>query len=92
MTTNFLATLAVTCYVATGHPAADVKLPVAGATCAGPRSLPLGTRLLVEGVGVRTVTDRLARRYDSRIDVFVADRQQALRWGLRRRKVWMIAK
>lgn len=88
--TNFLGTLIVTAYVATGHPAANGKLPVADVTCAGPRCLPLGTKVYVEGVGLRTVTDRTARRYDGRVDLFYGDRGAALRWGKQERKVWVV--
>ncbi len=88
--TNFLATLAVTAYVATGHPDASGHAPIAGITCAAPRSIPLGTRLYIDGVGERIVTDRTARRYDGRVDLFMGDRRAAVKWGKRWRKVWIV--
>ena len=89
--TNFLAILAVTAYCATGNPAANGKMPVKGITCAAPRSIPLGTHLFIDGVGERIVTDRTARRFDGRVDLFYGtNRQAALKWGKRLRKVWIV--
>jgi len=64
-----------------GGPTASGRMPVAGITVAGPRSVPFGTRVRIEGVGVRVVQDRLAKKYDERFDVYFADHQQALRFG-----------
>lgn len=70
-----------------GGPTASGKMPVAGVTCAGPRSVPFGTRVHIEGVGVRVVQDRLARKYDKRFDVFFSSHAEALKFGKRRLKV-----
>lgn len=61
--------------------------PRQGITCAAPRSIPFGTRLNIEGLGVRVVEDRLAKRYDSRIDIYFANHQDALKFGKRTLKV-----
>jgi 3D (Asp-Asp-Asp) domain-containing protein len=55
-----------------------------GVTVAAPRRIPFGTRLRLPGIGTRIVQDRLARRYDSRLDVFVATHAEAVRFGVRR--------
>lgn len=55
--------------------------PTQGVTIAAPRRIPFGTRLNIEGLGVRTVQDRLARRFDNRIDVFFASHADALQFG-----------
>jgi 3D (Asp-Asp-Asp) domain-containing protein len=74
-----------------GGPTASGKMPVVGVTCAGPRSIPFGTRVRIEGVGVRVVQDRLAKRFDNRFDVFFGSDEQAheraLRFGKRQLKV-----
>lgn len=67
-----------------GGPTASGRMPVAGVTIAAPRRIPLGTRLHLEGLGVRRVDDRLAPRFDARIDVYFPTHAQALRFGKRR--------
>ena len=67
--------------------AANGKPPVEGVTCAGPRRLPLGTVVWIEGVGRRVVTDRTARRYDGRFDVYFKSHRDAKRFGIRQAKV-----
>ena len=52
-----------------------------GVTVAASRKIPMGTRLRIEGVGVRVVQDRLATRYDDRVDVFFARHEDAVRFG-----------
>ena len=73
----------VTAYVATGERTADGHWPKVGRTCAAPRAIPFGTRLHIAGVGWRIVTDRTALKYDGRIDIYVASRSTALKWGKR---------
>jgi len=70
-----------------GGPTASGKMPVAGVTVAGPRSIPFGTRVWIEGVGERVVQDRLARKYDGRFDVYFSSHAEALRFGNRTLKV-----
>ncbi len=52
-----------------------------GVTVAASRSIPMGTRLRIEGVGVRVVQDRLAPRYDDRVDVFFTRHEDAVKFG-----------
>lgn len=70
-----------------GNPTASGKMPKVGVTIAAPRSIPFGTKLHIQGVGVRTVQDRLPLRYDSRIDVFFGSHQEAKRFGIKKLKV-----
>src|SRR5882672_9892076 len=67
-----------------GQPAANGKMPTAGVTAAGPRALPFGTRLFIEGVGERIVEDRQPKRFDDRIDIFMPDHETALKFGVRK--------
>lgn len=76
-----------TCCGKANQPTASGKAPVQGVTVAGPRRIPLGTWVEIEGVGKRRVDDRLARRYDNRFDVFFASHAQAKRFGVRQLRV-----
>ena len=52
-----------------------------GVTVACPPSLAFGTRLLIEGVGERVCHDRGGGIVEGRLDVYIADLQQALKFG-----------
>jgi 3D (Asp-Asp-Asp) domain-containing protein len=56
-------------------------------TCAGPRRYPFGTVVTIEGIGRRILTDRLAKRYDNRIDLFFPTHQEAKAFGIREAEV-----
>ena len=60
--------------------------PMQGRTVAASRSIPLGTRIHIEGLGWRVVEDRTARRYDGRVDIYFASHKDALNWGIKQRK------
>jgi len=75
------------CCGTAGQPAASGRMPAVGVTVAGPRSLPFGTRLRIEGLGERIVQDRPPKRFDDRLDVFMADHESALKFGVRKLKV-----
>ena len=77
------------CGVAYG-PAANGHRPIVGLTVAGPRWIPLGTRIYIEGIGLRIVTDRLAPAFDARFDLFVADHRTAQHFGLQRRRITIL--
>lgn len=70
-----------------GRRTASGEVPKAGVTIAAPRRIPFGTRLWIEGLGWRVVQDRLAKRYDNRIDVFVNNHHAALAFGKQRKLV-----
>ena len=52
-----------------------------GVTIAASRKIPFGTRVYIPKLGWRVVQDRLAVRYDSRMDVFFESHQAALEFG-----------
>lgn len=66
---------------------ASGRAPVAGITIAAPRRFKLGTTLNIEGVGVRRVDDRLAKKYDHRIDLFFSRHSDAKKWGVKKLNV-----
>jgi 3D (Asp-Asp-Asp) domain-containing protein len=80
----------VCCGKWSGGPTASGKMPKQGVTCAAPRRIPFGTRLWIEGVGVRVVQDRLSPKFDSRIDVFFRTHAEAKKFGKRMLKVRMM--
>lgn len=92
--TNMVVTAYCACQIccgsgATGITASGAK-PVEGITIAAPRRIPFGTRCHIEGIGWRTVQDRLAPRFDDRLDIYFHRHQDALRWGIRRCRVTFV--
>lgn len=71
----------------TTHKTADGHTPIEGTTCAASRSIPFGTKLHIEGVGDRIVQDRLAKRYDDRIDIYFNNHNKAIQFGKKKLKV-----
>ena len=60
---------------------ASGKPPVQGRTVAASRSIPLGTRIHIEGIGWHVVEDRLAKKYDGRVDVYFKLHSDAIKFG-----------
>ena len=61
--------------------------PRAGFTAAGPRNIKLGTRIYIEGVGMRTVEDRTARKFDGTWEVFLNRHSDARKFGRKQLKI-----
>ena len=96
MITNIVVmTITAYCHCAqcngkSGQPTASGKMPSITTTIAAPRSLPFGTKILIPSVGWRTVHDRLARKYDNRIDVFMSSHKKARKFGIRKETVTIV--
>ncbi|WP_226568169.1 3D domain-containing protein [Bacillus stratosphericus] len=79
-----------------GHP--DYGVTASGArtktghTIACPPSMPFGTRLNIEGIGVRTCEDRGGAITEGHIDLYVADVAEAQSFGRQRLKAEFITK
>lgn len=69
---------------------ASGKPAIEGITIAASRSIPFGTKLYIEGIGTRIVRDRLAKKYDDRIDVFMENHDKALKFGKKRLTVTVV--
>jgi len=80
----------VTAYTHTGNRTASGRWPIVGRSCAGPRSLPLGTVVWIDGVGLRIVEDRTHKRYDGRFDVFMETEAECLQFGKQKLTVEVI--
>ena len=90
--TNVIITAYCACKVCCGPNAsnhcADGKTPVAGVTVAASRQFKLGSHLKIQGMtNDFIIQDRLANRFDSRVDVFFTRHQDALRFGRKVRTV-----
>ena len=72
-----------------GNPAvtASGDRPIPGQTVAADKSIPFGTRVWIEGVGVRTVNDRGGAIKRGRLDLCMETRNEALQFGRQKRKV-----
>lgn len=76
---------------------ASGRKPVEGITVAASRKIPLGTRIKLTVPGSFTnrlfrVDDRLARKYDARVDIYMDDHEKALQWGLKKGSFTIIKK
>ena len=66
-------------------------MPEVGKTVAAPRNIPFGSVLHIQGVGYRRVDDRLAKKYDDRVDVFFATHAEAVRFGKQQLQVQVVS-
>jgi len=66
---------------------ASGQAPVPNETVAAAKDIPFGTRVWIEGVGVRTVNDRGGAIKRGRLDLCMETRDEALQFGRQRRKV-----
>jgi len=89
--TNAIVTAYCCCTLCCGKQAAGIaangKAPVEGVTVAGPRNIPLGTQIHIEGIGYRVVTDRTAKRFDGRFDIYFRDHDDAKKFGKQKLKI-----
>ena len=95
MTNTILATITAYCLCNHCCPTsshglnAAGKRPVANRSIAASRSIPLGSRVLIQS-HTYIVDDRLARRYDHRFDIFMSSHRQALNFGIKTNTVTII--
>lgn len=72
---------------------ASGTVPKQGRTIAASRHLPMGARVYVPSRGWHYVEDRTSRRYDRRkmptVDIYMNSREEALKWGSRRIRVYV---
>ena len=61
--------------------------PMQGRTVAASRSIPLGTRIHIEGIGWRVVEDRTAKRFDGRVDIYFRSHDEAKKFGKRKLQI-----
>lgn len=82
--------LIATGYTYTGHNTASGASPHYGVAAVDPGVIKMGTKLYVEGYGYATALDRGGAIRGKRIDLFFESYNEAMRWGTRRVKVYVI--
>ena len=66
-------------------------MPQVGVTVAvDPKVIPLGTKIYIEGLGVRIAQDTGGAIKGNKLDVFVATTAEAYQLGRQNRKVWVV--
>jgi len=96
-TLSLLVTAFCTCVLCTGvwfgHPTSTGTRPVAGRTLAcDPKVFPMGTEILIEGVGVRTCETVGGAIKGRHVDLYVRTHHEGIRFGVqeaRGRVVWV---
>ena len=71
---------------------ANGSKPTQGITIAASRSLPFGTMIHIPSVGWRKVEDRLAKRFDKRVDIYFTKHKDAKKFGIRRETIQIVTK
>lgn len=80
----------VTAYTWTGFPCANGNYPSDGYTIAC-NSLDFGTKVFIEGIGIRTVEDRGPSWLGSEwCDVYMSSYGACVQWGSRQKRVWRL--
>jgi len=74
-------------YIGNPSVTASGDKPIPGQTVAAAKDIPFGTRVWIEGVGIRTVNDRGGAIKRGRLDLCMATKEEALQFGRQRRKV-----
>lgn len=91
-TINFSKTLRMnaSAYSHTGNNTASGIYPHKGTVAVDPRVIPMGTKLYIEGYGYATALDVGSAIKGNKIDLFFETKAQALRWGRRPVKVYIL--
>ena len=85
---EYLGKWRITAYAYTGSPCANGNFPSTGYTIAC-NSLPFGTQVYIDGVGVRVVEDRGPEGLGSAwCDLYLGDVSDCIVWGDQYRDVW----
>lgn len=79
-----------TAYTYTGNNTASGKPPHFGVAAVDTRIIPMYTRLYVEGYGYAIALDRGSAIKGNRIDLFYETRAEAIKWGVKRVKVYIL--
>ncbi|MBR3041988.1 MAG: 3D domain-containing protein, partial [Eubacterium sp.] len=85
---TYIGSYELTAYIATGNPCASGVYPTVEHTVAC-NSLPMGTRIYIEGYGEFVVEDT-GGMADNVIDIFVSDYDTAIEFGRRIADVYVI--
>lgn len=89
---NFERTVVVeaTAYTHTGYRTASGAYPEVGMIAVDPRVIPMGSKVYVEGYGFARAKDTGGAIKGNRIDLFMDNYSNAIRWGRRTVKVYIV--
>ncbi len=79
-------------YTYTGNPTCTGIYPSRGTVAVDPQVIPLGTKLYIEGYGYGVAQDTGGMIKGNSIDLFFESRAQALKWGRKSVKVYIMGK
>ena len=79
-----------TAYTHTGNLTHTDTVPKLGTVAVDPENIPLGTNLYIEGYGFGKAEDIGTAIKGSKVDVFLNTRQEALAWGRKKVKVYIL--
>lgn len=82
--------MTTTAYTHTGNNTYTGIKPRVGIVAVDPAVIPLGTRLFVEGYGYCRAMDVGSKIKGNRIDIFLETRQEAIKWGVKKVKVYVL--
>ncbi len=82
--------MVATAYTHTGYNTSTGIKPRVGVAAVDPSVIPLGTRMYVDGYGYCRALDVGGRIKGNRIDLFFETRSEALKWGKRKVKVYIL--
>lgn len=77
-------------YTYTGHRTASGVAPHRGVVAVDPRIIPMGTKLYIEGYGYAKALDVGSAIKGNKIDLFFESKSEAVRWGRRSVKVYIL--
>lgn len=77
-------------YTYTGRNTASGTVPAVGTVAVDPSVIPIGSRLYIEGYGYATAWDTGGAVRGNRIDLFMEDRAQCMKWGVRNVKLYVL--
>ncbi|MBZ4687820.1 MAG: hypothetical protein JG764_1453 [Clostridiales bacterium] len=79
-----------TAYTHTGNTTFTGIWPYVGIVAVDPKVIPLGTKMYVEGYGFAEAQDTGGAIKGEKIDVFMDTREEALKWGRKKVKVYIL--
>lgn len=77
-------------YTYTGNRTATGQIPSVGTVAVDPSVIPLGSKLYIEGYGYGVAADTGGSIKGNKVDLFMEDRAQCLKWGRRNVKLYIL--
>lgn len=95
--TNIIITAYCACQICCGPHASGLtasgKAPIQGVTVAASRKIPFGSHIRIQGLtNDFIVQDRLAKRYDNRVDIYFDKHSDARAFGKQLKQITIYAK